>query len=481
MKQLLLILLSLFTLVFTTYANKIDDSVVKIYVTSSSYNYYEPWILNSQSKSSGSGFVIKGNKIMTNAHVVADAKYIQVKKSTSSKKYIGKIEVVAHEADLAIITVEDKSFFDDAPALSFENQIHTREKVEVYGYPIGGDKLSITEGVISRIEQRTYAHSGAKLLASQIDAAINHGNSGGPVLKNGKVVGVAFQSAGKGENLGYIIPLDIIKHFLTDIQDGSYNGFPELPIEIMPMESNSLKEYYSLPKDKSGVLVRFIDPKSTTIKHIKKGDIILSINGYTIYDDATIKHGDDSYDLSYLVQKYQIGEKLTLTIFRDKNKINITIPLKDRIQSSRLVPTEQYDTKPEYYINGGLIFTKLTKNYIQEWGSKWYYTAPTPLLYQYFYGRKEVNRESVIVLSKVLPDDVNMGYHDISNRIIHKVNGKEISSIEELVKAVENNKSEFTIFESDNLIIVLNREDVEQSNERIKDKFNIPSIKNLRN
>jgi len=467
-----------FFIIFTNsilFGKNIQNSVVKIYVISSSHNYYEPWKLNSQIQSSGSGFIIEGNKILTNAHVVADAKFIQVKKPNNPKKYTAKVDIVAHECDLAIITIDDTSFFDNTTSLKFAKSLQTREKVEVYGYPIGGEKLSITEGVVSRIEQRIYAHSGATFLSCQIDAAINYGNSGGPVLRNNEVVGVAFQSAGKGQNIGYIIPIEIINHFLHDIKDKKYNGFPELPIDILTMESNSLKEYYNFNKNKSGVLVRFVDPTSFTSKYLKKDDIILSINGVNIFDDATIKIGSDSYDLSYIVQKSQIGDKIQLNIFRDKKIKQIEFKLKDRIKSYRLVSDEQYDTKPQFFITGGLVFTNLTKNYLKEWGQKWYYTAPTPLLYEYFYGEKNINKKEIVILSKVLPDEVNIGYHNMGNLIIEKVNGQKISTLKDLIKKVGQNRSKFNTFESKSFIIVLNRKLSNKNNPIILKKFNIPS------
>ena len=79
------------------------------------------------------------------------------------------------------------------------------------GFPIGGERLSITEGVVSRIEMFSYAHSQRCLLGVQIDAAINDGNSGGPVLRGGQLAGIAFQALESGENIGYAIPVPVIR------------------------------------------------------------------------------------------------------------------------------------------------------------------------------------------------------------------------------------------------------------------------------
>lgn len=105
----------------------------------------------------------------------------KVKKRQSEKKYVASVIAVGHECDLAMLTVEDATFWEGLEPLKFGNIPELLEDVSVIGFPVGGDSLSITSGVVSRIEMQEYAQASAELLALQIDAAINPGNSGGPV------------------------------------------------------------------------------------------------------------------------------------------------------------------------------------------------------------------------------------------------------------------------------------------------------------
>lgn len=118
------------------------------------------------------------------------------------------------EGDAAPPSFGELRFSDEIP--------HLQDDICVIGYPLGGDNVCITQGVVSRVEPVHYAHSGSNLLAVQIDAAINPGNSGGPAFVDGKVVGVAFQNIQSANNVGYIIPIPIIRHFLTDVEKGGY-------------------------------------------------------------------------------------------------------------------------------------------------------------------------------------------------------------------------------------------------------------------
>lgn len=176
---------------------RVSESVVKVYCVHSGFNPQMPWANKPQEEATGSGFAVDydGLCILTNAHVVADATYIEVRKAGDAHKYVAQRRKVAHECDLATLTVEDAAFWQNASPLPFGSMPCLQDEVSVIGYPEGGEGISITAGVVSRIEIQRYAHSGNNLLAIQIDAAINPGNSGGPALDDeGRVIGVAFQN-----------------------------------------------------------------------------------------------------------------------------------------------------------------------------------------------------------------------------------------------------------------------------------------------
>ncbi len=173
---------------------RIKKAIVKVFTVSSRPDYYSPWDMGAPRSASGSGCVIAGGRILTNAHVVSDATFIQVQPYGSSRRYNARVLHVSHEADLALLSVDDDEYFDDILPLKFGGLPEVLEEVLAYGFPLGGDSLSITKGIISRIEYQEYAHSGYYFLAGQIDAAINPGNSGGPVIQDGEVVGIVLQA-----------------------------------------------------------------------------------------------------------------------------------------------------------------------------------------------------------------------------------------------------------------------------------------------
>ena len=312
----------------------VKESVVKIYTVFNSYSYHNPWQTKGQKTFHGSGCIISGKRILTNAHVVSDQIFVQVRRSGKAKRYTAKVVEVAHESDLAILEVEDDSFFHGVRALELGDLADIRDKVEVYGFPDGGDKLSITEGIVSRVEHVSYAHSQAYLLACQIDAPVNSGNSGGPVIKDGKVVGVAFQgmSGEQIENIGYMVPAPVIAHFLEDVADGDHAGIPSLGLSMQKLENKEMRRYYQLKEEQTGALVNKVYPEAPVEGVLATGDVVLAVDGVPVENDGTIEFrpGERTY-FGYLVEQKQLGESVTISFLRKgqyfKKRLTFNNPL----------------------------------------------------------------------------------------------------------------------------------------------------------
>lgn len=148
------------------------DATIKLLVTHTEPNYSLPWQMRHQTSSTSSGFIIEGRRILTNAHCVDNFAVVKVKKRASATKYIAEVIAIGRECDLALLTVHDESFWDDLVPIRLANSLPTLQDVAtVVGFPIGGDNLAITQGVVSRIDMQEYVHGCCELLAIQIDAA----------------------------------------------------------------------------------------------------------------------------------------------------------------------------------------------------------------------------------------------------------------------------------------------------------------------
>eukprot|EP00899_Mesostigma_viride_P020103 jgi/Mesvir1/28094/Mv04681-RA.2 len=359
------------------------DSVIKIFCTHSEPNYSLPWQRKRQYASTGSGFMISGRMLLTNAHCVDHHTQVKVKKRGDDTKFVAKVLALGTECDLALLTVEDDEFWKDASELQFGSLPCLQDAVLVVGYPVGGDTISVTSGVVSRIEVMPYAHGSSELLGIQIDAAINPGNSGGPAFNSkGECVGIAFQSlrSEDTENIGYVIPTPVINHFLTDyIKNGRYTGFPILGIEWQKSENPALRACVGMSSPSlKGVMVRRVEPTSDAYHKLQKSDIILKFDGTPIANDGTVAfRTGERISFCYLVSQKYTNETAHLEVLRDGQHISLDVTLS---VPERLVPTRCAKDMPSYLVVGGLVFTACCEPYLrEEYGEDYMFDSPVSL------------------------------------------------------------------------------------------------------
>lgn len=451
------------------------DSVVKIFTVTSSPNYFLPWQNKSQRETMGSGFVISGRRILTNAHVVADHTFVLVRKHGSPTKHKAEVLAVGHECDLAILVVESEEFWQGMNHLELGDIPFLQEAVAVVGYPQGGDNISVTKGVVSRVEPTQYVHGATQLLAIQIDAAINPGNSGGPAIMGDKVAGVAFQNLSGAENIGYIIPVPVIKHFIAGIEErGKYVGFCSLGLSCQAMENAQLREHFGMQPGMTGVLVSKINPLSEANKILKKDDVILAFDGVPIANDGTVPFRNrERITFDHLVSMKKPNEKAELKVLRDGKECNFVInvhPLQP------LVPVHQFDQLSSYYIFAGLVFIPLSQPFLHEYGEDWYNTSPRRLCERALRELPKKPGEQLVILSQVLMDDINTGYERLAELQVRKVNGVEVDNLKHLCQLVEECNEDRLRFDlDDDRVIVLDYHKAKLATSRILKRHRIPS------
>jgi S1-C subfamily serine protease len=455
-------------------------SVVRVMTVHDDPDYEQPWQTRGPSSSAGSGAIVqtgRGLRVLTNGHVVQNQAFVEVKRYGQAVKYPAVVEGVGHECDLALLRVGAREFFHDVTPIAIGVLPELSEIVSVLGYPIGGTRLSITQGVISRIDMTPYAQSQRRLLAGQIDAAINPGNSGGPVVREGRLVGVAFQSLEEGQNIGYMIAAPVVQHFLIDLENGTFDGFPDLGLVAQTLESASHRRSLGLRQD-HGVLITGVVYHGSCYGVLHVGDVLLAVDGVKIAADGTVPFQSEArIDLAYVVSRCHVGQGVEVEVWRNRRQRRFSIRLR---QPQYLVPEDRYDERPTYFLYGGLLFAPLSRDYLKTWGSNWWNNAPRNLVAIYEQCIKTEARQEVVLLQKVLADAVNQGYHNYESLEITKVQDKPVRSLRHLISEVERRTGPFVKFEtSDGARIVLARRDAERRNGVVMRRFGVPRDRSL--
>jgi predicted regulator of amino acid metabolism with ACT domain len=379
----------------------------------------------------------------------------------------------------ALLTVTDDEFWEGVSPVEFGDLPALQDAVTVVGYPIGGDTISVTSGVVSRMEILSYVHGSTELLGLQIDAAINSGNSGGPAFNDkGKCVGIAFQSLKHedAENIGYVIPTPVIVHFIQDYEKhDKYTGFPVLGIEWQKMENPDLRKSMGMESHQKGVRIRRIEPTAPESQVLKPSDIILSFDGVNIANDGTVpfRHGE-RIGFSYLISQKYTGDSALVKVLRNKEILEFNIKLAIH---KRLIPAHISGKPPSYFIVAGFVFTTVSVPYLRsEYGKEYEFDAPVKLLEKHLHAMAQSVDEQLVVVSQVLVSDINIGYEEIVNTQVVAFNGKPVKNLKGLAGMVENCEDEYMKFNLDyDQIVVLDTKTAKEATLDILTTHCIPS------
>jgi S1-C subfamily serine protease len=430
----------------------IESSVVKVFSTMRYPDPFKPWSKQAPAEATGSGVVIEGGRILTNAHVVLYASQVQVQASAAGDKVAATVVAVAPGIDLAVLQLDDPTFFETHPAMARANKLpHIKDAVLAYGFPTGGNSLSITKGIVSRIEFVSYNYpvSGLRI---QVDAAINPGNSGGPAIADDKMIGLAFSKlGGDTQNIGYIIPNEEVELFLKDVADGRYDGKPAMYDDLQTLENPALRDYLKLDKSVEGMVVH--RPAKTDPSYpLKEWDVISRIGDTPIDNQGMVKIDKDlRVSFGYLIQKLANDGLLQLTVVREGKTKQIRLPV------SAEHPTLIKDLRgnyPSYFIYGPIVFSPATWQLVSSLENNAGFIrmlglVKSPLVTRALDEPDADLDELVVVSSPFFPHKIANGYSSVVGSVVYSVNGTHIKSLRHLVAVLRDLKDPFVTIEFD--------------------------------
>ncbi len=448
----------------------VASAVLKLYVTHQPWNIKQPWGKEPAERRTCTGFVIDEG-ILTNAHCVMDDTFIQIEVPGLADKIEVERVAINHQVDLALVRPKPPAMLPSTiTPIRFGDLPEQREKVVTIGYSIGGRQVSFTEGVVSRIDVMPYAHSNMPNLLVQTDAAINRGNSGGPVFsdRTGECLGVATQRF--SGSIGYFIPVPVIRQFLVDIGDGHVDGVPYLGVHLQLLENPTLRDYLGMKPGQSGARLARVARDGAGEDMLREGDVLMAIEGMQIFNDGRIPFREfGKIGLGFEISTRQIGDVVTFKVLRDFREIEVEFEL-TALEPSIIPSMPLYDDSPRYFTAGGLLFRVVEPAYLG---------TEVPFNLRRYYGalRGEADGiEELVIISKIYEADLNKGYDNMQEDVrVAAVNGMEIKKFQDVVDAFHRNDGPYHVIRLGNQnLIVLDRARVEAEEQIIRRQYRIP-------
>jgi S1-C subfamily serine protease len=438
----------------------VENSVVKVFSTMRFPDPYRPWGKQEPREATGSGVVIEGHRILTNAHVVLYATQVQVQASQAGDKIPARVEAIAPGIDLAVLRLEDESFFDTHPPLARASALPAiKDPAVVYGFPTGGTSLSITKGIVSRIEFVPYNFPVAGLRI-QIDAAINPGNSGGPAVAGDRMIGLAFSRlTGNAENIGYIIPSEEIALFLRDIAGRTGggkpfvdDGKPGMHDELQTLENPGLRAFLRVGKSVEGLVVNRPDSADPAYP-LKPWDVITRIGDTPINDQGMIQLRDNlQVNFGYLVQNLAVDGTVPLSVVRGGRLLAIRLPV--AATRPMLIP-DLRGAYPPYFVCGPLVFSVATAQFLDGFGAnanaggvlRYLSSIGSPLMARRGDRPAFPGEQLVVISSPFFPHRLAENYSSQVLHVVKTVNGIRIRNLRHLVEVLRDCREPFVVVE----------------------------------
>jgi serine protease Do len=438
---------------------KLQNTVAQVFSQIAQIDILQPYRAPEQGQATGSAFFINESELVTNAHVVDQAKAVWIQIPGMGKSQIDvEIVGVCYDRDLALLRLPEsgrKEILAKLGKISFlelgdSDKVYRAEEIMALGYPLGQQGLKSTVGVISGREQHMI----------QIDAAINPGNSGGPSVNiDGTVIGVNTAYIAGAQNVGYIIPINDLKLIIDELRVKPLVRKPFLGI-LYNNGSESMTALLGNPAP-GGLYV--VDVYSGSPLHragVQKRDMIYEINGVPVdvYGELPSKH--DKISLIDYVSQLKFGQKVDIVLYRNGVRKDITFTLDE----SKLLPVRKIYPGYEaidYEIIGGLLVQPLTMNLIP------ILVNAAPSLTRY--GEMKHQMEPALVVTHIFPDSqAQRSRNLLPGAIVMEVNGQKVKTLDDfrtaLYKSIETGY--ITIETADGIYVVMNLNKVLTETER---------------
>jgi S1-C subfamily serine protease len=449
------------------------EAVVKVSASLRYPNPIKPWTLSKSVEVAGSGVVLTRNRILTNAHVVLYATEIHIQSRAGADKFEAKLEHIAPNVDLALLSVADKTFFEQRRPLARAAALpKNRDTVEVYGFPVGGAEQSVTRGVISRMDYGPY-YEGHVGLILQVSAAVNEGNSGGPAVVGGKMVGVVVSRLEDSQNIGYVIPNEEIDLFLDDIKDGRYDGKPSDATwtQYQTLENHALRDLLKLDKRTRGILAV---PPSFPVEAnpFHEFDVITRIGDHDIDNKGMVRLANGMrMSFNGLIPRLARANAVPLTVIRKGKRLTVSLPVTTR--DDRLVRRLRGE-QPSYFIHGPLAFSSAKQEVLNTY-LKLNPNTRSPLVTRQFDRARFPGEELVVVTAQMFEHKIAKGYSDPVGQVLVKVNGTKIKNLHHLVEMLRDSTDEFLQFrfEEGGEVLVFRRTQMDRATDEILEEAGI--------
>jgi hypothetical protein len=411
--------------------------VVALSVTQQTFDERRPWAKTNPRTRSASAVVVEGPLLLTEAHMIADATLIRVEKHGAPYQVPARVVHVDPEIDLALLAVDEKGFFDDLEAARVAAFVPTRGSARTVRWR--NRQLEVSDGRVTSIEVKASRYRTIQHAFLLLTTDLTGGGWSEPVFDDDALIGLTVAQEGQ---VASVVPAEIIGAYLTRARDGEeYRGFASIGAAWQNNRESALSAYLGLEGQPRGVVITRIPRGTSACGVLEPRDVLLALDGHPIDALGNYRHPRHGrLRFTHLATAgHRPGHVVSAQVLRNGKLLDLELELRRYPAQASLIPWRRDDIEPAYFVAGGLVFRELDGAYLRSWDGD-AHNAPPPDLINRLYLEQHgqtPERRRILILSYVLPAPYNLGYHDLVNLMVQKVNGRAVDSIADLAEAFE--------------------------------------------
>ena len=461
------------------------DSVLRVTATIQHPDFQRPWLKKQPFTRAGLGTVLSGNRILVTADLVAHSTCIELERAEAGPKGTARIEAIDEECNLCVLKPLDIGILAETRPLSLDTTIRTGSHLDILQLEANG-AAAITPATVTTVAVMPYPNDGGSFILYRAAATIPPRETSYvlPALHDGMLAGLVMRYDARTQAAD-IIPAPLVARFLKESAKPGNAGLARAGLSWEELRGGTLREWLGAGPERTGVYVTRVDSDGPAAKAgLRRGDLLLKAAGKTIDGEGNILdpiHGKITFNNLASLESAP-GDPMEITYFRSNGagrgiRATTTIFLSGRNSLSEISPVRMEGDKVPHVFLGGLLFQELSRPYLRDWGANWRLEAPQNLVYLDAY-QDEFPRSQgrFVILSSVLPTPRMIGLQNISNRVVEKINGREIHGLSDVTEAAKHPENGFHRITLEGSVgpVYLDAATLASEEEAVKARYGIP-------
>jgi hypothetical protein len=455
---------------------RLRQGVVSVRVTGQDWNWRAPWEKQAPWTRTVTGLVVPGPRILAASTAFGNHVLVEAQKLGTDARTVARVERVDHEGPLALVAVDDPAFWEGLEPLPLAERAPGEGDVFLLRWQRSG-LLDAFPGVVRQVRSGRHGLSQTSLLTLEVGSGTEGLGESEVVVSRGRVAGLVTGRTGDAYGA---IASPVLAQFLGGPATGEWRGFARAGLAWQDLTNPALREALSLLPGESGIRLTRVLPHGSGGGVLRPGDVLLELGGRRL--DPTGYYDHPLYGRMLFALLFSDGnapgDTIAARVLRDGQRLDLDLVLRSVRPELDRVPPYLYGRGPDYLVVGGLVFQELARPYLGTWGD-WARRAPPRLLVAMDRedGEDGAEPRRIVLLSSVLPDPANLGYQDLRDLIVERVNGVPARGLADLRRGFASPEGGFHVVEllagHSPARVVLDAAEAEASAGRVREAYGV--------